>query len=331
MKRKVLYYYPSAWTTGKYDNPYSFNYKKFLAKYFNVLEEKHPAINKFRTINLIYKSLISDVFILNWIENIYKYKLGVFFTKLSIYIMHLRGKKVLWMFHNIVPHTGENRESKEIMDFLCNNVDLIISHSKAGTCYIKGKSKCNVVYLCHPITEIHHKKWEKEIRQCDIFIWGSILPYKGILEFISRDDVQNSNYRICILGKCKNEKLAESIEKLCNNNIWYDNRYADFSEIAAYCKESSIVLFPYLEDSVSSSGALIDTISLGGTPVGPNIGAFKDLAMYGVSYVYNSIEDVFSLIDSKNKFERQKKVKDFIDENSWENFCYNVYSLICEL
>ncbi|WP_194968036.1 hypothetical protein [Klebsiella pneumoniae] len=51
-------------------------------------------------------------------------------------------------------------------------------------------------------------------------------------------------------------------------------------------EDSKCVLFPYKSGSISSSGALMDTIALGGVAIGPDVGAFKDLEKKGYARLF---------------------------------------------
>ena len=62
---------------------------------------------------------------------------------------------------------------------------------------------------------------------------------------------------------------------------------------------------------------------MGGNAVGPNIGAFKDLAKEGVCKVYNSFEDLSKYLVLENEEGEEQKAK-FFQENSWKNFAHYV-------
>ena len=117
------------------------------------------------------------------------------------------------------------------------------------------------------------------------------------------------------------------IQAECNELISYSDRRLEFKELENLIKGSRYVVFPYIGGSVSSSGALIDTIAMGGNPVGPNKGAFKDIAEEGVCYVYNDYAELVSILENDMKISKQS-VLTFIRDNSWDNF---VKSIIDEL
>lgn len=319
-----LYYYPP----GEYGNPYSINYKKALSDYFDVLEpdNKHP---KFSMLGLyiLKRSFQADVYVFNWIENIGNYRLPFIqwlLTILAILMIKLRGKKLIWMFHNIHPHTGSSFYSSTVSWLLFRVSSLIVSHSKDAANYAQSKTKHKVVHKCHPIKLFSDKDlaFDGKVEKCDVLIWGSIIRYKGIAEFISRLEIQNSELHIRIIGKSSDKSLIDEIKQYCNDHIILDEKRASFGEIAAYCKSSKYVLFPYIGDCVSSSGALIDTIAMGGIPVGPNVGAFKDLEEEGMCITYNNYQELSNVLNGSVSIDNNKE---FLHVNSWKSFVSYIF------
>lgn len=327
MKKPILFYYPSAGKNNKYDNPYSENLKKSMSEYFRVIESNNPYVKNYRSVRLFLRAFQADVFILSWIEQIWKFKWGTFFTKAAVKLMHLRHKKVIWIYHNLQPHAGENTKSLNLKQFFLANSDFIITHSKEALAKIQPETTVPVKYLPHPIKTIVTQKWSGTPFPCDILIWGSILPYKGILEFISLDAIQNSDFKIRIIGKCKDKHLLNQIQVKCNKNIVLENRYADFDELATYIQKAKWTLFPYIGDSISSSGALIDTIAMGGRPIGPDRGAFHDLAEEGVCAVYQSHAELMTLLNSTYTITTSHR-NHFIKQYSWKNFAHEIWNII---
>lgn len=330
MNRQKVYFYPSCPREG-YVNPYCISFKENLKTYFDLLDADNQ-VTKMKSLTLLWYSFRADVFILNWIENVIKLRFGWMqycLVLLSFLVIKFRKKKIIWIFHNMKPHDGENLFTNTIMSYLFKNSDLIISHSKEASDYAKKKTKCPVKYYCHPVKQIESNKWNGHIQHCDILIWGTILPYKGILEFLMNCSSKIKNEHILILGKCNDKKLASHINSFCSENIVFKNRKADFDELNFYIKSSKYVLFPYIGASVSSSGALIDTIAMGGVPIGPNKGAFKDLSDEGVCITYDNYEELLIKITSDSIIKESDKQK-FIETNSWNYFITSLYKDIYE-
>lgn len=317
---KSLYYFPSASRNG-YPNPYSIHYKKALGQYFNVLDRENKP-SKMLSWSFLKNSFIADVFIVNWLESVPFLRLWYIqyiLILIGLRIIRWRKKKIIWMFHNIHPHQGDNKYSRKIQEILFNQANIIISHSQEAAEYARQKTEKNVIFKCHPISPIPVKPYVGKVAPCDALIWGAILPYKGIYEFISDVKVQKSNLRIRIIGKCSDKELCKRIKSQCNECITFENRRIDFDELAICIANSRYVLFPYIGDCVSSSGALIDTIVLGGTPIGPHVGAFKDLEQEEVCLTYNQKGDLIELLKGDRTLNHDD-VNRFISNNSWKNF-----------
>lgn len=324
-----LYFFPSE-HEGKASNPYSQNYKDAIGKYFELVDDSKIPL----TLNypFLHFSFRADVFVLNWIEGvIYSDKglLKFLIVLISLLVIRLRRKKIIWMLHNIHPHNGENWGSRFLQKYLFKHSSLIIAHSKTAYNYAKHKAECEVAYFAHPVACPYYETKKMDVPSCDVLIWGSILPYKGIPEFISKKRVQESQLRIRIIGLCKDEELSREINKKCNQRISFENRRIDFTELKAVIGKSRYVLFPYIGSSVSSSGALIDTICMDGVSVGPNTGAFKDLAEEGICLTYSNDDEMLDILLSKRTINEDQR-QNFIVNNSWQNFAKFISKKITE-
>lgn len=326
---KKLFLFPIRSTT----NPYINNFYNALSPFFDMAQKGKRAQNNAR-FKLLINSFSSDIYCLNWIESIAGSLSGFILflvSFLALFFIKIGNNKIIWMFHNIHPHTGENIYSKIIQRFLFNYADLIVTHSCQAAEYAKMHAKNKVLYYCHPFSplNINIKDFDGNTESVDIFIWGNILPYKGIPEFIEKMEKYPLNKSIKILGFCRDQALDQRIRTIVerNPNIKYENRRAEFSEIAVMIKRSKYVLFPYSGGSVSSSGALIDTIQLGGIPVGPNMGAFRDLNSEGLCLVYNDYDELFRILNSEIKLDEFRRVS-FINNNTWEDFAKQISNII---
>ena len=282
-----------------------------------------------QTATLFRYSWIADIVILNWIENAGKLRMGILqfvLAYLSLLIIKLRKKKIVWMFHNMTPHDGKSLFSDILCSYLYKNASLIISHSKEATEYARKHACCSVEYICHPIKPLHFA-YQNELKQYDVLIWGTILPYKGIAEFLEycKDKI---DVNILILGKCSDESLSKRIEQQCGMWITFENRKADFDELGTYIEKCKYVLFPYIGNSISSSGALIDTLAMKGTPIGPAKGAFEDLSKEGVCITYQNYDELIDILHSNTLKISDIKRNVFIKNNSWDTFWEKIKALL---
>ena len=218
------------------------------------------------------------------------------------------------------PHGGIDYNTQSIERWLMKYAHVIVTHSRVAEKEVRKHAKGQVIYVCHPVNVFSDIKPYNVISQPDLFIWGSILPYKGVLEFLQCKEFQMSGLKLKIIGQCKDLQLCNKIEECCKASgslAVYENRSPSFDEIAAYCRTAHYVLFPYVGDSISSSGALLDTISLGGLPLGPRKGAFLDLAEEGVCLTYDNYAELILIAKAKKA---KNNTVDFCQRNTWDKF-----------
>lgn len=388
MKRRI-YVSPSANRKSGYPNRYFVILKENLAEYFDVLDsDNEPYLTQGWA--LLKHSFKADIFLLSFVETIAFHKLAFIqylMVRLSFLVMRMRRGKIVFIFHNPRPHKGENWMSRSLTRLQLERSCLVISHSCETASFARGllseygRSPDKVRYICHPIVDSSAADASGEAHGAlaagsvaaveagasdEILIWGNILPYKGVLEFVSSQAVQAAGLKVRIVGQCKDPSLAADIENavaLCNagesasgfvpadggssesgsacqefskdgeplgsvipdavtfhrTKIVFENRAADFDELTSLIRSSRHVLFPYLPGSVSSSGVLMDTLSMGGSPVGPAIGAFADLARENVCLVYGSEAEMIEILKSDRRI-NPDTLRDFISRNSWHSY-----------
>lgn len=328
MERKKVYFYPSCPREG-YINPYCINYKRALEDYFLLLD-KENSVTKMKSATFLRYSFLSDIVILNWIENVANLRMGklqYILTLVSFFVLKIRKVKILWMFHNINPHEGRDKYSDSICNYLYRHAALIVSHSLEATDYARKYAHCPVEYICHPVKNNSTSINRCKMKYNDIIIWGAISPYKGIPEFLEACKDRLINKSILIIGKCKDKRLLARIGALSSGNVTFDNRFADFNELAAIIRNSQYVLFPYIGDSISSSGVLMDTLAMGGNPIGPNKGAFRDLQEEGVCLCYNDYDELIDIINNDTILSVKQR-EDFVANNSWSHFAEKLKELL---
>lgn len=326
-----IYVSPSSKRGVGYTNRYFYYLKESLSKYYSVLEADNKPCS-LQGLSLLRNAFRADIFLLSQVEAISFQRFGLFqfcLAVLSIKIMRLRRKRIAFILHYIHPHQGENFFTKALTKIQLRDACLVITHSRHATKYairelhFFGMDAEKVKYICRPIRPGNATpelpKWEKEDTIYDVLIWGEILPYKGISEFVSDPMIEKSGLKVKIVGDCGK---AELTKKLTDSWVSFENRRAGFPELYWYCTHSRFVLFPYLVGSISSSGVLMDTIAMNGTPIGPAIGAFKDLAEERVCVTYNSIKEMVDILTDKKQIEpvTQAARDEFISRNSWENY-----------
>ena len=321
-----VFYYPPASRSG-YENPYSVNFKRSLSRHFYVCDSRNkPA--KMLTLSLLIYSFYADIFVLNWLESAPFLALGrvqYLFALLSLFVIKLRKKKIIWVLHNIHPHDGSNGKSSKIQKRLFAESSIVVCHSKEAFDFARKNANGKCLFFNHPVQRIEFADVPADKKNIDVLIWGNILPYKGVYEFLSNSEVQNSNLNILVLGVCRDEILTTQIESCCSGKIIFENRKADYNELHSVMQSCRYVLFPYIGKSVSSSGALIDTLVLGGTPVGPKVGAFSDLSEMNVCLAYRDFSELKQILQSNVELSKNS-VNAFLKNNSWNGFVDRLFA-----
>ena len=331
MKRKLYkaYLYPitNRLNTGIY-NPYLDNFMTSLADRIDFVNKKYASNTGILNI-LRFLPKIQFVF-LNWIENLPEKKAGLLqtvFLFILLYMKKIFGLKIIWTLHNKVSHS-ENKLflKKVIFKQVLKKSDLIITHSKEGIQYAenfhKGISE-KIFLFPHPIvSQPVQAKYNKEY---DILVWGTIAPYKGILEFLEYLYASNlqERYKILIVGKSQDQEYFQKIKRMENNNINIRNQFISDEELKELVGKSKIILFTYSGNSVLSSGALIDSVAYHAIVIGPEAGAFREMGRSDLIYTYKTFsqlpEIIDNLVQSNNKL-KINAIEDFIKEHSWNKF-----------
>lgn len=237
--------------------------------------------------------------------------------------------------HNKLSHTRQHeRLKKKIFNRLIKKSDYIITHSSEGIDYIGGiepRSKDSIHYWPHPVKD-RRKKSSGEYK-IDILIWGTLAPYKGILEFLQIVHQLNleHKYRIFIVGKSSSKGYLESLSKFTNESIIIKDDFLDDNALQALICNSKTVLFTYAKSSILSSGALMDSIGFGARVIGPDVGAFTDLAKEGIIKTYADTNELFAVLDeelSKPVVHNSGQMNDFLQANSWSSFAENLHKIL---
>jgi len=334
-KRKSAYIYPNSSKKNKVNNPYLINFMDSMGKNIDFLNREDPTTKGiFDITKYIWKV---DYIFLNWTENLPEKKGGIFQILFLIVLLSMKKllkTKIIWTMHNKVSHTNNKLFLKKlIFKMLLINSDVIITHSKEGIKFAKSMvegSENKIIYRPHPITKTNLKPSFSLMKDYDIIIWGTLNPYKGIHNFLSylKENIITNPFKILIIGKPISSEYYKTLNSYRSENCEIIGDYLDMDELSNLINRSKIILFTYSENSVLSSGALMDSISFHGCVVGPDIGAFADLAELGIVKTYKNFSDLLKILeteistnDNKNS---NREIEIFIEENTWEKFADNL-------
>src|SRR5690606_12151139 len=114
-------------------NPYIGNFIKALSKNHKMVNAHARNRGAFNLFRFLFQT---DVFVLNWIENLPEKRLGKLQAVLFVCCMvcaKLLRKKIIWILHNKYSH---HRKADQWIDFLfrfmMKYADRIITHSHSG-------------------------------------------------------------------------------------------------------------------------------------------------------------------------------------------------------
>lgn len=322
MHRKV-YIYPNI-ARGRMgsQNPYVDDLKQALVDNgFRI--EAPPAQKAF--VDLLSKGLSHHAVVLNWIEDIPGRRMGFLQTLLLagyLKMLKLRRIKIIWIKHNRLSHEQQGRRLKQYLHgVLVRHADHIITHAR----HTGLPDTTKLLYLHHPnkldlSTFLPAPETEPSI---DFLIWGSIFPYKGVLEFLAFVARTPSwkKYRIRIIGKCSDAAYWQAMESYRTENIEMTNRFVEEQELRRLFAQTRFILFTYRKESILSSGVLIDSLIAGRRIIAPDCGAFADMAETdGFVSVFQEFADIARIYEAEfdNYLLDKEALTGFVQQNSWD-------------
>ncbi|MBN2486810.1 MAG: hypothetical protein JXB34_12620 [Bacteroidales bacterium] len=324
-----IYIYPkNDYNTLDVPNPYVLHVEENLQKKHTLVNEKP---NNKGVVELFQFLPKTDVYFFNWIEDIATKRFGLMQYLLFpafLLLAGMLGKKIVWVMHNWYSHQKRNRRlTSKSFDRMVRYSNLIITHSQRGVELVREKFPAHahkVKYIVHPVEELFSIAGEKPVKKFDFLIWGTIFPYKRVLEFLDfvKKNPKLGKAKIRITGVCIPEWQKAEIEKHVNSNISYIDGFLDLKDIARMANQSEYVLFTYNDPSVLSSGSLMDSIRMGAKIIGPDSGAFRDLKQYSFMETFNSYDDIVDIFEGNRMFKLTNfdETVTFCEQNSWKLF-----------
>ena len=321
------YIYPNSarLKTGVY-NPYLDNFTRFNGEIHFLNAEKPSNTGIFDLVRYFRRA---DIIFLNWFENVPEKKFGIaqaLFFFLLIPYFKISGKKIIWTLHNKLSHSRKHRFlKKRIFRGLMLYSDLIITHCTEGENFVKkylpGKKK-EVLVFPHPVAEINKDFIKPGNKKFDILIWGTLAPYKGVDKFLRLLKIKNlsDKFTIVIAGKVVDENYRTVLQAEITDKVIHHDRFLEEDELKHLVSESRITLFPYANDSVLSSGALMDSLSWGGNIIGPDKGAFADLRKEGLINTFRNYDELLQLLDDLPENTDHAGIITYLEKITWKAF-----------
>jgi len=335
---KKVYLYPlTARTENAVINPYIGNLKDALNQHFEVINASNPSkTGIFDFLKYIRKV---DIVFFNWIEEVpelHRGKIQGIFLLLLLPYLKRSSIRIVWTLHNKESHSGQKSWlKKKIYSQMLKESDLIITHASEGLDLIPPGKKAS--FQAHPIEISGSGSLEKKDSLYDIIIWGTIAPYKGLVEFLNilEEDGAIGNYKILMAGKVSSPALANELQSIVKkyNNLSLIDAYVEKEKLIDLIHRSKVTLFTYHSDSILSSGALMDSLSYGASIVGPAVGAFNDLQNLGLIDTYSDLKSLTRVLDTllastDEDPQRRKNISEFIAANTWKEYSLTLARLI---
>ncbi|MBK9492568.1 MAG: glycosyltransferase [Haliscomenobacter sp.] len=323
-----VYFYPKInYESTQSPNPYIFHFEKALERHYHLVNKQY---NKNGILDFFKYFFKTDVYILNWIEDLPLYRFGkiqtLFFT-VFLFFARIAGKKIVWVLHNKYSHfTQDSFWTKLMFGLLMRHSELILTHSSSGVDFVQEdypRFVHKIKYFIHPILPAFSPIASSK-KQYDLFIWGTLHPYKGVLEFLKylKESFKPFSLKIFICGRCFDEVYKKELMRYIPDGVEYEDKFYELEDIRNFAQQSKYVLFTHKPTSVLSSGALMDAIRMGAKIIGPNFGAFRDLKSSGLVRTYDNYDDIRTILneDQVDQALDLSGLDQFFCENSWEAF-----------
>jgi len=323
------YIYPiSARASKELVNPYLDHFMGALDPGFIFVNKDAPSAKGIMDI-IKYLSKIDYVFF-HWPENIAERKLGwvqALLLFLLIPVFRIRNIRIIYVVHNKISHSQKKfRIKKLISKTLMHNSWLLITHAREGIDFIRNltSKEKKVFFFPHPIDKPNEIETpEKDI---DVLIWGNIAPYKGVHNFLKnlKDQLSDWKGKVLIAGKVSTLEYKQELMAIKPENVTIMDEFVDEIKLNELISRSRIVLFPYHQKSVLSSGAFAKTLAYPMYIVGPDCGAFldfKDLEHIHFFESQDQIPDIIQIINSdKNQNVNPEIANNLTNKYSWKSF-----------
>jgi hypothetical protein len=326
---KKIYFHPKMDNkTVLSPNPYILDFQDAICKNFVIVNRRYNRRGVLDFFRYIFKT---DIYILNWIENLPTLRFGkvqVIVFQFFILLSKIMDKKVIWILHNKYSHSIDKNPWTDLMfSVMMKRSNLILTHAKSGIDFGQKyypKQAHKIKYIFHPIKQLLPQNLNSK-KAYDFLIWGSISPYKGVLEFLHFVS-QNKNFsylKILIVGRCLDDSYKNKLKPYFSNMIILKDNFFKIEDVAEFAIQSRFILFTHKATSVLSSGSLIDSIRMNSRIIGPDVGAFKDLKSLSFIDTYKTYEDIL-VIHKKYGGEKAavnpKEHHEFYKRNTWETF-----------
>lgn len=273
MKRNKVIYFP-------YINRSAFFFSGSQNDFMDALRVHYDVV-RMETVSVDEEKL-KDVraVVLNWPENCLDDTMKV---RIGVYREY--GIKVVWFFHNRMPHEDNTSfMMAENMKWMAENSDAIILLSKSSVDFLPGRgSTKKAVFIPHPIFSIENTN--VCIRHEDIFGNGKItVGMFGSIRSDKRFEVMirlaaEGLVNLIIAGRAIQpsyaEKLRRSVAGL--SNVLFTMEHVSEQDFMLYHRQSEVIALPFDTRSCMNSGSMITAFSFARPVLTTDIAMARDL------------------------------------------------------
>lgn len=282
---------------------------QYVENIFNIINSIDSV--KSTKVNHIVPGLIKsginhyDVSIVHWLENWLvndvddkrlTLRSGMRFL-LRIFVLKIISKKVIYVRHNIYPHSLNSRDgkiAKWLTDLACKLSDVCVVHS--------GHLGRKYTYVPHPLYKFEGQTGAIETDEQKRFVvFGRIVEYKAI------DKLLNvwSDTPLLIAGSVGSKPYVEQLATIKENrhltNVDIDARFLSNEEAQSIVSNSRGLVLAHCEDDMIVSGSFFFAASLG-VPVfavrTPFMSWLKSEFNYSGLYIYDNLADMVKTLNS---------------------------------
>ncbi|MDW2252109.1 hypothetical protein [Vibrio sp. 1569] len=221
-----------------------------------------------------------DILVLNWFEeraSNSQFPLVEFIrTVLMLLIFRFKFKKIIYVAHNVYPHSG-----KAIIAFKL--LKKIIRYVSDKTVIHRDNVNLDSEYIPHPLYDV--SPGSKHVREIDFLFFGQIKPYKGIESLLL---AWPKSYKLNLLGACLEPSLKSRIDHIVSSrdlSVEWCDKFVSIEYLNEQISNAKYIVLPHSNDSMYVSGSFFHAISRG-TNILMKKSEFSDYCQEKFSFVY---------------------------------------------
>ena len=213
---------------------------------------------------------------------------------ITLAILRLRGVKLVWCVHDLVPHDSRRRTLifwriyTGLVGRLVNGVITLSPSTLAiARTHFASLTKKPGIFVWHPAYLIpclpsKGPTWRErhgiEQHMTVLVFFGAVRLYKGLEELIAAfKKISDPNFRLVIAGRVGKEKLRPILgrEAVQDPRIILDLRWLSEEDLAELVLAADVVVLPYTQ--IFHSGSLIYGLSCDKSVITPETGYANDI------------------------------------------------------